>query len=406
MQVARNFFLTREKTRHPQAARGAARLEDRGQSSARTRFSSSTSTRSSSASARTASPPRRRSTSASRSRTSPWPRRRCWPGCPRRRRPTTRSPIRKRAQDPPALRAAADARSQVHHRRPIRGSTKRATRRPPGAARNGAHACRIRRRNGAPGRVRCVRRRGLYPGLTVYTTIRKADQEAAYAAVRRGVIDYDRRHGYRGPEAFVSLPDDAGRARRGARTGLPGHSGQRQPRPGASCSRRRRPRSRPCIADGEALAITGDGLKFAARSLRRQGAGGDRGSGRGAVIRVARDDKGRWAIAQMPQVESSVRLDAPHGRRDPLAGRRLRLRPQQVQPRDPGAAPARIGLQALHLFGGAGEGLHARRPSSTTRRSSCRGAGRRRGLGAQELRRQVRRPDAPAHRARASRRTW
>ena len=39
-------------------------------------------------------------------------------------------------------------------------------------------------------------------GLTVYTTIRKADQDAAYAAVRRGVVDYDRRHGYRGPEAY------------------------------------------------------------------------------------------------------------------------------------------------------------------------------------------------------------
>ncbi len=45
-------------------------------------------------------------------------------------------------------------------------------------------------------------------GLTVYTTIRRADQEAAYAAVRRGVLDYDHRHGYRGPESFVSLPDD------------------------------------------------------------------------------------------------------------------------------------------------------------------------------------------------------
>ena len=46
-------------------------------------------------------------------------------------------------------------------------------------------------------------------GLTVWTTIRKADQEAAYAALRRGVFDYDRRHGYRGPEAYVSLPDAA-----------------------------------------------------------------------------------------------------------------------------------------------------------------------------------------------------
>ncbi len=46
-------------------------------------------------------------------------------------------------------------------------------------------------------------------GLTVRTTIQKADQEAAYAAVRKGVIDYDHRHGYRGPEAYLRLPDDA-----------------------------------------------------------------------------------------------------------------------------------------------------------------------------------------------------
>ncbi|MCL4763289.1 MAG: transglycosylase domain-containing protein, partial [Burkholderiales bacterium] len=45
-------------------------------------------------------------------------------------------------------------------------------------------------------------------GLTVWTTIRSADQEAAYAAVRRGVLDYDRRHGYRGPEDYVNLPED------------------------------------------------------------------------------------------------------------------------------------------------------------------------------------------------------
>ena len=46
-------------------------------------------------------------------------------------------------------------------------------------------------------------------GLTVQTTIRKSDQEAAYAAVRRGVIEYDHRHGYRGPEGYVRLPEDA-----------------------------------------------------------------------------------------------------------------------------------------------------------------------------------------------------
>src|SRR5688500_6581058 len=43
-------------------------------------------------------------------------------------------------------------------------------------------------------------------GFRVYTTIRKADQEAAYAALRAGVLEYDRRAGYRGPEGYVELP--------------------------------------------------------------------------------------------------------------------------------------------------------------------------------------------------------
>src|SRR5687767_4083965 len=43
-------------------------------------------------------------------------------------------------------------------------------------------------------------------GFRVYTTIRKADQEAAYVAMRRAVLEYDRRNGYRAPEGFVQLP--------------------------------------------------------------------------------------------------------------------------------------------------------------------------------------------------------
>src|SRR5258706_5658537 len=47
-------------------------------------------------------------------------------------------------------------------------------------------------------------------GFRVYTTIRKADQEAAYEAVRRGVLAYDRTQGYRGPEGFAELSANAG----------------------------------------------------------------------------------------------------------------------------------------------------------------------------------------------------
>ena len=46
-------------------------------------------------------------------------------------------------------------------------------------------------------------------GLNVYTTITQKDQEAAYQAVRRGVLDYDRRHGYRGPEGSMDIPANA-----------------------------------------------------------------------------------------------------------------------------------------------------------------------------------------------------
>ena len=54
-------------------------------------------------------------------------------------------------------------------------------------------------------------------GITVWTTVRKPDQEAAYAAVRRGVLDYDRRHGYRGPGSVRQPARRPGRAGAGAR---------------------------------------------------------------------------------------------------------------------------------------------------------------------------------------------
>jgi penicillin-binding protein 1A len=43
-------------------------------------------------------------------------------------------------------------------------------------------------------------------------------------------------------------------------------------------------------------------------------------------------------------------------------GGRLRLLPQRVQPRSPGPAPARLGLQAVHLHRRAGGGLHGGHP--------------------------------------------
>jgi len=139
-------------------------------------------------------------------------------------------------------------------------------------------------------------------GLTVHTTIRKADQEAAHAAVRRGVQDYDRRHGYRGPEAWVALPDDPAELEAALEKAFQDAPDSEGLVP-AMVMDATAAQVRATLADGETVQIAGDGLRFAARSLGDKAAPVTR-IRRGALIRLARDDKGAWTIAQLPQVEA------------------------------------------------------------------------------------------------------
>ncbi len=111
-------------------------------------------------------------------------------------------------------------------------------------------------------------------GLTVYTTIRRADQEAAYAAVRRGVLDYDRRHGYRGPEAFVSLPDDAGE-RDAVLEQVFQDATESDGLLPAVVVEATPAEVKAVLADGETVSVTGDGLQVRCAHARRQGGGHD-----------------------------------------------------------------------------------------------------------------------------------
>ncbi len=45
-------------------------------------------------------------------------------------------------------------------------------------------------------------------GLDVYLTLRHDEQMVAYRALRRGIMDFERRQVYRGPEAYIDLPAD------------------------------------------------------------------------------------------------------------------------------------------------------------------------------------------------------
>jgi penicillin-binding protein 1A len=149
-------------------------------------------------------------------------------------------------------------------------------------------------------------------GLNVYTTISSGDQQVAYEALRAQVVAYDRRYGYRGPERQVELPPD-GPARQQrieeALVDAPEVDGL----PAAVVLEASAKLVRAAMADGQAVRIEGDGLRFAAAALSPKAPAAKR-IVPGSLIRLARGGKDAWAVAQVPQAESAfVACDARDG---------------------------------------------------------------------------------------------
>jgi penicillin-binding protein 1A len=139
-------------------------------------------------------------------------------------------------------------------------------------------------------------------GLNVFTTITKADQDAAYIALRRGVMDYEKRHGYRGPEGYMDIPAVKNEAEDAIETELADHPDSDDLV--AAVVLEATPKNiRAVLASGEEIAITGPGLTFAANLLSEK-APPTRRVKRGAIIRVVQE-KGSWSVTQMPEVESA-----------------------------------------------------------------------------------------------------
>jgi penicillin-binding protein 1A len=140
-------------------------------------------------------------------------------------------------------------------------------------------------------------------GLNVTTTLRKDDQEVAYAALRRQVLDYDRKYGYRGPEAFIELGDDPNIREQRIEDALVEAIESPNLLP-AVVLEVAQGSVRVVVQGGATLEIKGEGLKFVAPSLSPK-AQPNRKIVPGAVVRLARTDKGVWEIAQLPQVEAA-----------------------------------------------------------------------------------------------------
>jgi penicillin-binding protein 1A len=140
-------------------------------------------------------------------------------------------------------------------------------------------------------------------GITVWTTIHRTDQDAAYAAVRKGVIDHDQRHGYRGPEGYVNLPKDP--AEQDAALDRVFQENPDSDNIVTGVVLQATPSQvRAVLANGDQAEVTGAGLKFAQRALSDK-APANQKIRTGAIIRLTRDDKGHYAITQMPLAEAA-----------------------------------------------------------------------------------------------------
>ena len=140
-------------------------------------------------------------------------------------------------------------------------------------------------------------------GLKVYTTLVKAEQEAAYLSLRRGVMDYDRRHGYRGAESYLDMKDigsDQDEAIDEALQDI-ADAGDLIPALVLAADPKQ---IRAYRKGGEIVTLTGDAMKFAAKMLDDKAPPNKRIK-RGAIIRLQKDDKGGWQISQLPEVESA-----------------------------------------------------------------------------------------------------
>ena len=148
-------------------------------------------------------------------------------------------------------------------------------------------------------------------GLQVHTTIDSALQRAAWRAVRQGILDFERRQLYRGPERFIDLP--ANRAAREAAiedalSALPDN----EPLLTAVVLSAEPHKVVVVRGDDTPIEITGQGLE-SVRSGLSDSAPPHLRLRPGAVVRIVKGAQG-WYLTQTPEVEAAfVAVDPRDG---------------------------------------------------------------------------------------------
>jgi len=156
-------------------------------------------------------------------------------------------------------------------------------------------------------------------GLNVYTTIRASDQQAAYFALRRGIMDFERRQHYRGPERFINLPEKAAELEDAIDDALI-EQGDKGDLLAAVVLDATPKKVRVMRQNSEVLEITGDGLQPVQSGLSDKAAPNIK-LRPGALVRITKTAKGGWEITQLPEVEGAfVSIDPRDGAIHALVG--------------------------------------------------------------------------------------
>ncbi len=154
-------------------------------------------------------------------------------------------------------------------------------------------------------------------GFRVYTTLSKKHQDAAYAALRKHMLEYDQRQGYRGAEGYFDLPKDVSDEQ--LEDALEDETGSDGIFPAIVLDISQKSLN-AYRKGGERVTIVGEGLAFAEPMIGKTAPPKTRLK-RGALIRVMNDKKIGWAVTQLPQVEGAfVSVDANSGAIRSLVG--------------------------------------------------------------------------------------
>jgi penicillin-binding protein 1A len=142
-------------------------------------------------------------------------------------------------------------------------------------------------------------------GIKVYTTIRKKDQEAAYQALRNNVMSYDKRRGYRGPEGFIDLLKHGVNQEEVLEDALEKMTNSDGIYAAVVLT----------INDnavqiyrkgGEIISISQEGLKLVQKFLTKQNKIENKSLRPGALVRIQKNQKDNWEIVQLPEVEAAL----------------------------------------------------------------------------------------------------